>query len=362
MNNLKIAVVVGTRPEIIKMAPIIRFCKENKINFFVIHSGQHYSYNMDRVFFGDLKLPEPKYKLNVGSGYQGEQTSKILQRIEKVLINEKPDVTLVQGDTNTVLAAALASVKLHIPVGHVEAGLRSYDSSMPEEINRTLTDHMSKFLFAPTKKQKLILKQEGVVKNVFVTGNTIVDAVFQNIKLARSKSKILDKLNLERNKYTLITIHRAENVDNKLRFESILKSINLLIKKYPGLKFVYPIHPRSKKRIREYKLRIPKGLILTEPLGYLDFLMLESNARIVMTDSGGLQEESCILRVPCVTLRYNTERPETVEVGANVIAGTKPRRILYYFKKMLNKRRYWKNPFGDGKSSERIIKILLKRL
>ncbi len=362
MKKLKIAIVVGTRPEIIKMSPIIRACKKDKINFFIIHSGQHYSYNLDKIFFKELKLPKPKYKLNVGSGHQGKQTSKILEKVEEVLIREKPSVALVQGDTNTVLASALASVKLHIPVGHVEAGLRSYDSSMPEEINRTLTDHMSTLLFAPTKKQEEILRKEGITKKVFVTGNTVVDAVFQNIKIAKEKSRILSKLKVKRGEYVLITVHRAENTDNKTRFKNILKGINVLIKKHPKLKFIYPIHPRSKDRIKRFKLNPPKNLIITEPLGYLDFLILESNARIILTDSGGLQEEACILRVPCVTLRYNTERPETVEVGANTLAGTEPKKILSSFKKMLNKKRIWKNPFGDGKASQKIIRILRKEL
>ena len=355
---MKIAIVVGTRPEIIKMAPIIRLCKKASIDFFVVHSGQHYSYNLDRIFFNDLKLPSPKYKLNVGSGYQGEQTSKVLLKIENVLLKENPDITLVQGDTNTVLASALASVKIGIPVGHVEAGLRSYDSSMPEEINRTLTDHCSTLLFAPTKKEKKILKKEGINKKIFITGNTIVDAVFQNIVLADKKSNILEKLNLEKGKYVLMTAHRAENVDNKQRFKSILKGVSQLMKKYPEYKFIYPIHPRAKMRLKEFELKIPRGLILINPVGYLDFLKLESNAKIVLTDSGGLQEEACILKVPCITLRDNTERPETLEVGANMIVGSSPKKLVFAFKKMLNKRKNWKNPFGDGKASEKIIKAI----
>ena len=255
---MKICIVVGTRPEIIKMAPVIKLCRKEKINFFVTYSGQHYNYSLGEIFFKELNLPQPKYKLKVGSGNHGEQTSKMLQKFERILIKEKPNITLVQGDTDTVLSAALASVKLHIPVGHIEAGLRSYDSSMPEEINRTLTDHCSTFLFVPTRKQKEILKKEGIKKNVFITGNTIVDSILQNIKTVDEKSKILRKLNLKKQTYVLITIHRAENTDNKKRLKKLIGGIKNLITNYPEFEFIYPIHPRTEKKLKKFKIKIPK--------------------------------------------------------------------------------------------------------
>ena len=357
---MRICIILGTRPEIIKMSPIIRACKKQNIDFYVVHTGQHYSYNMDKIFFKELKLPEADYNLEVGSGTQAEQTARALERIENVLLKERTDVVLVEGDTNTVLAGALAASKLHIKVGHVEAGLRSYFRFMPEEINRILTDHCSDFLFAPTKKAKKILEQEGIKSNVFVTGNTIVDAVIQNSRLAE-RSSIIKKLGLKKDFYALLTAHRFENVDFKERLKGIIKGLEMINKEF-GLKIVYPIHPRTRKNLERFKIKIPGGIELIEPVGYIDFLKLEENAKIVLTDSGGVQEESCVLRVPCVTLRENTERLETIEVGANILAGTNPKKMLKSARTMLKRKRNWKNPFGDGKAAERIIKILSTKL
>jgi UDP-N-acetylglucosamine 2-epimerase (non-hydrolysing) len=358
---MKISIVLGTRPEIIKLSPIIRRARLLKQDYFVIHTGQHYSYNMDRVFFNDLELPYPKYNLNVGSGSHGEQTGKMLMKIEKVLEKEKPDIVLVQGDTNSTLAGALAATKLGIKVGHVEAGLRSFDNRMPEEINRVLTDHCSDYLFAPTRKSKKNLLREGISNDkLFVTGNTIVDAVYQNLEIAKRKRNTLNNLNLEPKKYFLVTIHRQENVDDKSRFFGILKGLEKVSEEF-NIPIVYPIHPRSRKRMVEFGLN-PKGVRLIEPVDFLTFLQLESNARLVLTDSGGVQEETCILRVPCVTLRDNTERPETIEVGSNILAGTHPERILKGVKEMISKEIGWKNPFGDGTASQKIIAILSKQL
>ncbi|MEM2121598.1 MAG: UDP-N-acetylglucosamine 2-epimerase (non-hydrolyzing), partial [Candidatus Woesearchaeota archaeon] len=236
----------------------------------------------------------------------------------------------------------------------------SYFRFMPEEINRILADHCSDFLFAPTEKAKKILYSEGIKKNVFLTGNTIVDAVVQNLKLAKS-SKIIKELNLENKDYAIVTAHRLENVDYKERLLGIIKGLELINKKF-GLRIIYPIHPRTKNNIKKFNIKIPKNIELIEPLGYLDFLLLEKNARLVLTDSGGVQEESCVLRVPCVTLRDNTERPETVDVKANILAGVNPYKIYKCAKIMLSRKRDWKNPFGDGKAAERIIRILKKKL
>jgi len=358
---MKISIIVGTRPEIIKMSPIIRECIRLNVDFFILHSGQHYSYNMDRVFFEQLELPQTKYNLNVGSGSHAEQTSKILIGIEKVLLKESPDVILVEGDTNTVLAGALAASKLHIKIGHVEAGLRSFDRTMPEEINRVLTDHCSDYLFAPTEKSKQILLTESIPDaKIFVTGNTVVDSVFQNLKLANKKLDILDKLELKKKEYFLVTMHRQENVDNSTRFNNILKGLKMLLKKY-NIPVIYPLHPRARKKMQEYNLD-SAGIKIIEPLDYLGFLQLEKNAKVILTDSGGVQEEACILGIPCVTLRDNTERPETLDVGANILAGALPEKIVDSVILMYNNNKIWNNPFGDGCSGKKIVKILKEQL
>jgi len=354
---MKISIVLGTRPEIIKMSPIIRECERLELDYFILHTGQHYSYNMDRVFFEDLELSDAKYNLDVGSGSPGEQTGKMLVGIEKVLEKETPEVVLVQGDTNSTLAGALVAAKLGIKVGHVEAGLRSYDRRMPEEINRTLTDHCSYYLFAPTEKSKRILLGEGVPeKKIFVTGNTVVDAVFQNLEIANRKRNIINDLELRSKDYFLVTAHRQENVDNKARFAWILRGLKNIVEEF-GLPLVYPIHPRSRKQIREFGLQVDE-VRLIEPVDFLSFLQLENNAKLVLTDSGGVQEESCVLGVPCVTLRDNTERPETVEVGANVLAGADSDRILECSKIMVRRQNRWENPFGDGRAGIKIVEEL----
>jgi UDP-N-acetylglucosamine 2-epimerase (non-hydrolysing) len=358
---MRIAVVLGTRPEIIKFSSIIRECSRVSQDFFILHTGQHYSYSMDRVFFEQLELPEAKHNLDVGSGTHAEQTGKMLIGTEKILLEEKPDIVLVEGDTNTVLAGALAAVKLGVKVGHVEAGLRSYDRQMPEEINRTLADHCSDLLFAPTSKSRQTLLKEGIPKSkVFVTGNTIVDAVQQNLRLSKKEDNIQAGLDLEKKAYFLVTVHRQENVDNKQRFTEIIKGLEL-VQKQTGLPVIYPVHPRARKQLSTFRMNA-RGVKTVEPLDYLNFLRLESEAKLVLTDSGGVQEEACILRVPCVTLRYNTERPETVEVGANVLAGTDPNEILRKTQLMLNKKNRWQNPFGDGQAAKKIIKILTKEI
>ncbi|MEM3703002.1 MAG: UDP-N-acetylglucosamine 2-epimerase (non-hydrolyzing) [Candidatus Bathyarchaeia archaeon] len=354
---MKVAIVLGTRPEIIKFSPVIRECERLGLDYFILHTGQHYSYHMDRVFFEQLELPEAKYNLDVGSGTHGEQTGKMLMGVEKVLQREKPSAVLVEGDTNTVLAGALAAVKLGVKVGHVEAGLRSYDRQMPEEINRVLADHCSDLLFAPTEKSRQILLGEGVADGkIFVTGNTIVDAVRQNLAIAERKTHVLGEVGVEEGEYFVVTVHRQENVDDEWRLRSIMEGLKKLREEF-GFPIIYPVHPRAAKQLKAFDISVD-GVKMIEPLDYLSFLLLESKARLVLTDSGGLQEETCILGVPCVTLRYNTERPETLEVGSNVLAGTDPNEIVKKAYFMLNKERGWSNPFGDGKAGERIIRIL----
>ncbi|NQE54439.1 UDP-N-acetylglucosamine 2-epimerase [ANME-1 cluster archaeon GoMg3.2] len=355
---MKISIILGTRPEIIKMSPVIRECEKQNLDYFILHTGQHYSYNLDKIFFDDLELQAAKYNLDVGSGTHAEETGKMLIGIENALKEEKPDVVLVEGDTNTVLAGALAAVKLGVKVGHVEAGLRSYDRTMPEEINRVLADHISDYLFAPTEEAKKNLLREGVEENkIFVTGNTIVDAVYQNLEIAKRKVDILKKLNLTSKEYFLVTAHRQENVDIKERLKGILDGLELVYLEF-NLPIIYPIHPRTMKRIKEFGLEVPNGVELIESLGFLEFLQLEVNATLVLTDSGGVQEETCILKVPCVTLRDSTERPETLEVGSNVLAGVNQNMILRATEEMLSRDNNWNNLFGDGKAGSRTIKIL----
>jgi len=314
---------------------------------------------MDRTFFVDLDLPLPRYNLDIGSGSHATQTGKILIGVEEVLIDESPDFILVQGDTNSVLAGALAAVKLDMKVGHVEAGLRSYDRGMPEEINRVLVDHVSDFLFAPTEVAKMNLIHEGIPESkVFVTGNTIVDAIHQNLEMSKRKGNSLEKLHLTPREYFLVTAHRAENVDDGKRLSDLIEGLERIRKEFKK-PVVFPIHPRTRKQVQEFKISLD-GITVIDPLGFLDFLQLEANASLVLTDSGGMQEECCILGVPCVTLRDNTERPETLEVGANVIAGTDPQTILEMTKKMSSVYDKWENPFGDGKSGETIMNILSK--
>jgi len=354
---MSIAIVLGTRPEIVKMSPIIKELEKRKTGFFILHTGQHYSYNLDKVFFEQLKLPRPKHNLEVSSGSHAEELGKMLIGIERVLLEEKPEIVLVEGDTNSVLAGALSAAKLSLKAGHLEAGLRSGDRSMPEETNRVLTDHCSDYLFAPTGGAMATLLREGIpTEKIFVTGNTVVDAVYQNLGIAREKSHILITLGIEPGEYILATVHRQENVDNRARLTSILEGLDKVAVEF-RLPVIYPCHPRSCKRMSEFNLR-PRNVRLVEPVDFLSFLQLEANARLILTDSGGVQEESCILSVPCVTLRDNTERPETLEAGSNMLAGTSPDTIVKYAALMVNRGNSWENPFGDGRAASRIVDIL----
>jgi UDP-N-acetylglucosamine 2-epimerase (non-hydrolysing) len=360
-----IAVLLGTRPEIIKLAPIIRLLQKQRTDFFLIHTGQHYSYEMDRIFFRDLRLPEPAVKLGICSdhlGGHGHHTGKMLVAVEAVLLARRPRALLVQGDTNSVLAGSLAASKIGgCLLGHVEAGLRSYDRTMPEEINRVISDHISDMLFAPTPQARKILLGEGIAREkIYVTGNTIVDAVRQNLKIARQMPG-KQRLGFERKKnYFLMTLHRQENVDDKNRLRSIFQGLELVSKDFKT-SIVFPVHPRTAKRMRQFGLAFPWGVVAIPPAGFLEFLNLEAGARMILTDSGGLQEEACILKVPCVTLRTTTERPETVAVGANVIAGFHSEAIRKAAARMMRRKRNWPNPFGDGRAAERIVQLVKKR-
>jgi UDP-N-acetylglucosamine 2-epimerase (non-hydrolysing) len=348
---MKVCITLGTRPEIIKLAPVIKELQRNSIDFFIIHSNQHYSENMDAIFFKDFDLPAPKYNLNIGSGGHSLQTGSILVKIEPILMEEKPDWMIVQGDTNTVLAGALAAHKLGIKVAHVEAGLRSYDKTMPEESNRILTDHMSDLLFAVTETQKNILKLESVDLNkVHVVGNTIVDAVMSNVSKARDTSDVLKRYNLSPKNYALMTCHRSGNVDNKFELQEIIDLVSEL-----DQTVCWPVHVRTQKKLKEFAIEIPSNLLVVEPQSYHDFLMLESEAKFIVTDSGGVQEEACILGVPCLTIRNNTERPETVNVGANVIVKRDKSLVRQALKNLPTD---WVNPYGNGDTSQQIVQAI----
>jgi UDP-N-acetylglucosamine 2-epimerase (non-hydrolysing) len=352
-----LTIVLGTRPEIIKMSPVIRAAEEHHTPYLILHTGQHYSYEMDAAFFADLELPAPAFNLNVGSGSHGVQTGRILAGVEQVLMemDEAENIVLVQGDTNTVMAGALAAAKLHVLCGHVEAGLRSFDRRMPEEVNRVVADHICDYLYAPTAGSAANLAAEGLSGDgVVVTGNTVVDAVVQNLGIAEQRTDVLSGLGLEEGMYVLATAHRAENVDDPNRLADVLKGLAMVGEEFE-VPVVYPVHPRAEKMMKEFSLPPPDSVRLIAPLGYLEFLQLESKARMLLTDSGGVQEEACVLGVPCVTLRENTERPETVEVGANRLAGTEPGRILMAAKVMDDVSCGWANPFGDGTAGERIV-------
>ncbi|MBI4043157.1 MAG: UDP-N-acetylglucosamine 2-epimerase (non-hydrolyzing) [Deltaproteobacteria bacterium] len=367
-SKLKIALVFGTRPEIIKLSSLMRLFELRHIPYFMIHTGQHYSPRLDSIFFKELGLPKPQYLLRIrskGPQLQGDHTGRMLIAIEKILLEERPTHVLVQGDTNTVLAGSLASSKIsttsaytgmRFQLGHVEAGLRSYDRSMPEEINRVLSDHLSDLLFAPTGQAKKILLGEGIEeKKIFVTGNTIVDAVYQNLELAKH---IVRRVTRETMKdYVLLTLHRQENVEEPKRLREILRGIEKTAEILQKI-VLFPIHPRTEKRLESFGIPLPACIRKMEPVGYLEFLMLESAASLIMTDSGGVQEEACILKVPCVTLRTTTERPETVAAGANQLGGVESGQIVQAAQEMSRRERIWENPYGDGRAALNILQHL----
>lgn len=354
---MKIALVVGTRPEIVKMAPVLRACTTRDVPYVLLHTGQHYSYEMDRVFFQELGLPEPHRNLEVGSGSQAYQIGAIVSGMEPLLRAERPDVLLVEGDTNSVLAAALAANKTGIRVGHVEAGLRSYDRRMPEEINRILTDHLSEYLFAPTRTAEGILRAENIpAARIHVTGNTVVDELMLQRPRAE-RAELFTRFQVDPGRYAVATIHRPENTDDPARLRGILRGVGDAARAL-GIPVLAPLHPRTTARLATLGLEVDGAIRVVPPLGYLDFLGLLARAALTLTDSGGLQEEACCLRVPCVTLRDNTERPESVAVGANLLAGAEPARIVDAARRMSARPRDWQNPFGDGTSGLQIVDAL----
>ena len=373
---MKIVTVVGARPQFIKAGAVNRAIREcskrrRRIREIWVHTGQHYDYAMDKVFFEELKLPRPDYHLGVGSGSHGKQTGKMLERIEMVLQKENPERVLVYGDTNSTLAGALAAAKLKIPVAHIEAGLRSFNRAMPEEVNRLLTDHLSTFLFCPTDQAVRNLLKEGIkdggtriVKNV---GDVMYDSILYYSKITEKKSRILHDLNLVNQQsaisnpqYYLATLHRAENTDDPKKLKSIFRALDEIGKKTP---VVLPLHPRTKKMIKAYHLFSEfKSIKFIEPVSYLDMLKLGKNAKAILTDSGGVQKEAYWFGVPCLTLREETEWVETIESGWNVLVGTSVERIVKEASQTEGRRKYQKENkiFGDGKAGQKIVQILIK--
>ncbi|MEM2001807.1 MAG: UDP-N-acetylglucosamine 2-epimerase (non-hydrolyzing) [Candidatus Methanomethylicaceae archaeon] len=357
-SSLVVCSIVGARPQFIKAAPVGKALRAAGHTEILVHTGQHYDDEMSAVFFRDLEIPEPDYNLGVGSGTHGWQTGQMLIRIEEVLLREKPDWVLVYGDTNSTLAGALAAAKLHIPVAHVEAGLRSFNRRMAEEINRVLTDHISDLLFCPTQTAVENLRREGITQGVYLVGDVMYDAALQYLALAEQKSRILERLGLRPKEYALATVHRAENADDPQRLRAIFAGLEAIAQ--TGLPVILPLHPRTRKQAEALGLS-PNGVRVLEPVSYLDMLLLEKNARVILTDSGGVQKEAFFFRVPCVTLREETEWVETVEAGWNVVVGANRERIVGAVNRGSLGQRTQADIFGYGRAAERIVEVLVKK-
>ncbi len=353
---LKVVSVVGARPEFIQAAPVSRALAANgRFTEVLVHTGQHYDYAMSQAFFDDLDISPPDYNLEVGSGRHGQQTAEILIRLEEVLLQERPDLVIVRGDTNSTLAGALAAAKLHIPLAHIEAGERSFDRRMPEEINRLAADHLADLHFCASRRALQNLAAEGITGSVHWVGDVMLDALLQNRSMAQRKSNILRRLEIEQKKYALATIHRAANTDDPVRFRQIIESFNRVSET-----IVFPAHPRTCKILDQLKIPLRPHIKLIEPVGYFDIITLEENARLIATDSGGVQREAYFLGVPCLTLRDETEWLETLETGWNKLVGVRPEEVLKAWASFAPP---VEHPpiFGEGQAAPRIVQILAQR-
>jgi UDP-N-acetylglucosamine 2-epimerase len=358
---VKLVTILGARPQFIKAAPVSKALKQAGQREFLLHTGQHYDYNMSQVFFDELQLPQPDVNLGIGSGPHGEQTARMLAGIEQILMQEKPDWVLVYGDTNSTLAGAIAAVKLHLPLAHVEAGLRSFNRQMPEEHNRVLTDHCSDLLLCPTRSARDNLAREGLPGSqpgvrVAQVGDSMYDAVLHFAQIGNQRSSILRGLGVLDKEYLLATVHRQENTDDMLRLQGILEG--LCRSKFP---VIFPVHPRTRARLIEMGLMdklASTNLRLIEPLGYLDMLVLEQNARRILTDSGGMQKEAFFFSVPCITLRDETEWIETVQSGWNILAGADAAQIEAALNQATPEGNASPHIFGDGHAAEKIVSHL----
>lgn len=351
---MKILTVIGNRPQFIKAAVVSSTLAKAKVDEIILHTGQHYDRNMSDVFFEELGIPQPKYNLRINVSTHGAMTGRMLEKIEETLLEEKPDAVLVYGDTNSTLSGALAASKLHIPIAHVEAGLRSFNRKMPEEINRILTDHISTFLFVPTYAGVNNLKNEGIVSGVHHTGDVMYDAALMFGELADTKKEIIQNMELSKAGYFLATVHRAENTDDPEKLSSILEALNLVNEYSP---VVLPLHPRTEKMVKTFGLKSKLAkLRVTNPLSYLDMVGLEKNARAIITDSGGIQKEAYFHGVPCITLREETEWTETVKAGWNTIAGSNIDNIIQAVQNACKGKPI--PEFGGGDSSEKIVALI----
>jgi len=362
-SKLKIITVVGARPQFIKAAAVSRAISSqffDQIEEKIIHTGQHFDENMSQVFFDELDIPKPHYNLSVSGGSHGSMTGKMLQGIEEILIKEKPDWLLIYGDTNSTLAGALAASKLHIPIAHVEAGLRSFNMRMPEEVNRIVSDRISTVLFCPTETAVQNLKAEGITRGVHNVGDVMYDVALHYKERAAQSSDILERLNLQAKNYILATCHRAENTDDIIRLTNIIEALAQLAKSMP---VVLPLHPRTKKLLADFRIENKLGSILcVDPLPFLDMVALEQSAKIIMTDSGGVQKEAFFYGVPCITMREETEWVETVDLGWNILVGASKEKILEAANSFLNRdlKKAITLPYGNGDASVGVIKNLLQ--
>jgi len=373
---MKIATIIGARPQFIKAAAVSRaIAKHNNLTHnplpitcckapithypspiteIIIHTGQHYDDEMSAIFFRELEIPKPKYNLNIGSGTHGTQTGKMLSGIEDVLLKENPDWVLIYGDTNSTLAGAVSAAKLHIPIAHVEAGLRSFNRLMPEEINRVVADHISHLLLCPSQVAVNNLSAEGISKGVKIVGDVMADALQFAARHIQTKADIKKKLQLQNQTYLLATIHRAENTDNKERLQNIISALNALEDT-----IILPIHPRTRKILHDMNLTLKPHVRIIDPVGYFDMIALEYSARMILTDSGGIQKEAYWLKVPCVTLRDETEWLETVENGWNILTGANSAKIIKAVKTFKSPAKH-PQLYGNGKAAEKCLKTLLK--
>jgi UDP-N-acetylglucosamine 2-epimerase (non-hydrolysing) len=357
---MKIMTILGIRPDFIRMSEIIkRLDSSPSVNHVLVHSGQHYSYAMDEVFFHEMALRKPDYNCSVGSGTHGEQAGKVIYEAEKLILQEKPDLCLFLGDANPTLSA-IAAAKANVKVAHIEAGMRSFDWRMPEEKNRIIVDHISDYLYVYTHRYKEHLLLEGIPENkIFVVGNPIVDIVNLYRDRAATQSSILQQLKLTRGAYILVTLHRQENVDDSTVLAGLIQGLEKTSEAL-GLPIYFPMSYRTEKRLLESNITIPSTIVKTPPIGFFDFLNAEQNAALIISDSGTVQEEACILQIPCVVTRMSTERPETIEVGGCILTGMEPDHIVKAAQQLIHTDRTWQHTLGDGRTSERIIDHIVR--